>query len=77
MVGTVLVRTALLLLLAVEWLGQIWPTTGSGQRMQLVAARLMAGVVMVAIVAGLLAHRAPVAAGLRGAAAGRTSLPGR
>ncbi len=60
MVGTVLARTALLLLIAVDWLGQIWPASGAGQRMQLGAARL-AGVVMVAIVTGVVIG-APVAA---------------
>ena len=60
MVGTVLARTALLLLIAVEWLGQIWPQPRAGQRMQRVAAQL-AGAVMAAIVVGVVVG-APVAA---------------
>ncbi len=40
LVATVLARTLLLVLLAAEWLGQIWPAATVGRRMQLLAARL-------------------------------------
>ncbi len=39
LVATVLLRTLLLLLLAGEWLGQIWPGAAEGRRLQTVAAR--------------------------------------
>jgi len=60
LVGTVLARTALLLLIAVEWLGQIWPQLPAGERMRRVATQL-AGGVMAAMVVGVIAG-APVAA---------------
>ena len=60
MVGTVLARTTLLLLIAVQWLGQIWPSLRAGQYMQRMAAQL-AGAVMAAMVVGVIAG-APVAA---------------
>jgi hypothetical protein len=54
LIATVLARTLLLLLLAVEWLGQIWPTAAAGRRMQLLAARLAWVVVAAALLAALL-----------------------
>lgn len=54
MVTTVLARTLLLILLAVDFLGQIWPHAQMGRRLQAVAVRLcaltMATVVVVMIV---------------------------
>lgn len=49
MVTTVLARTVLLILLAIDFLGQIWPHAETGRRLQSVAVRLSA-VVMAAIV---------------------------
>jgi hypothetical protein len=49
--GTVLVRTALLLLLLVEFLGQIWPRGRTGQTLQRLG-RGLAWVVMAATVVG-------------------------
>jgi len=44
MTTTVLARTALLLLLAIDFLGQIWPHAQTGRRLQTVAVRLSAAV---------------------------------
>jgi len=54
MTGTVLVRTALLLLLAVEWLGQIWPHAARGQRMRWLAARAAWVVLGAALIGALI-----------------------
>ena len=54
LVATVLLRTLLLLLLAVEWLGQIWPAMPTGRRLQLYAARAAWAVVGTALVIALL-----------------------
>ena len=53
LVATVLVRTLLLVLLAVEWLGQIWPAVATGRRLQTYAARLGWIVVGAALAAAL------------------------
>jgi hypothetical protein len=53
LVATVLLRTLLLVLLAVEWLGQIWPAVTTGRRVQTYAARLAWIVVGVALLAAL------------------------
>ena len=55
MVTTVLARTALLILLAVDFAGQIWPASARGRQMQRVAWALSAAVmatVLVVMVAG-------------------------
>jgi hypothetical protein len=54
LVATVLARTLLLLLLAVEWLGQIWPQVDLGRRMQALAMRGSWAVLAVALVVALL-----------------------
>jgi hypothetical protein len=53
LVATVLARTLLLLLLAVEWLGQVWPEAATAKRMQVWGARAAWVVVAAAIVVGL------------------------
>ena len=60
LVGTVSVRTLLLLLIAAEWLGQIWPAAATGARVQQWAARGAWAVMAVALTASLVG--APVAA---------------
>jgi hypothetical protein len=60
MTTTVLARTALLLLIAVDFAGQIWPRAQAGQRMQRVAVRL--GAVVMAVVVVVLIAGAPQAA---------------
>ena len=54
MVGTVLVRTALLLVLAAEFLGQIWPRAATGRRIQRLAAIVGSAVMLVGLVGLLL-----------------------
>ena len=54
LVATVLLRTLLLVLLAAEWLGQIWPAAKTGRRLQMVAARMAWVVVAAALLAALL-----------------------
>lgn len=51
--GTVLFRTALLILVAAEFLGQIWPG-GAGARIRIWSSRLGWGVLTVGVLAGLL-----------------------
>jgi hypothetical protein len=53
MATTVLARTALLILLAIDFLGQIWPHTETGRRLQTVAVRLSA-VAMAAVFVAML-----------------------
>ena len=77
MVGTVLARTALLVLIAAEWLGQIWPTGESQASACSVVAVRLAGAVMVAIVVGVVVGAPRRGAGLPGSPAGRTSVPRR
>ena len=55
LVGTVLTRTLLLVLLAVEFLAQIWPAPARGQRVRQVAAWATWGVMLVAVVSAGLA----------------------
>ena len=50
MVGTVVVRTVLLILLLCEFLGQIWPTPLVGQQMRRVSAGLAWGVMLLALI---------------------------
>jgi hypothetical protein len=66
LVGTVLVRTALLLLILVEFLGQIWPIATTGTQLRRFSARLAWGV-MIAVAIGLVvsAPRAAQAYGER------------
>ena len=74
LVATVLLRTLLLVLLAVEWLGQIWPAVPTGRRLQTYAARLAWIVVGAALLAALFG--APRAAqAYLGAPHGRTPVP--
>ncbi len=54
MTGTVLVRTALLILLLVEFLGQIWPTPAIGRRLEQASAGLSWGVMVATLLAALL-----------------------
>jgi hypothetical protein len=54
LVGTVIVRTLLLVLIAVEFLGQIWPAPATGERMIRLGARLSWAVVAATVVAGIL-----------------------
>lgn len=51
LVGTVLLRTTLLLLLMLEFLSQIWPAPQTGARMARLAAALTWGVMALAVVA--------------------------
>ncbi len=54
--GTVLARTLLLLLLAVEWLGQIWPAAAAGRTMRRWGARaawVVVGIALLAAAAGM------------------------
>jgi hypothetical protein len=60
LVGTVLVRTVLLLLLMVEFLGQIWPGEVRGRQLQAAGKALAWGTMVVALFGALLA--APQAA---------------
>ncbi len=55
MVGTVLFRTVLLLLLLVEFLGQIWPAPVIGQQMRRVSAGLAWAVMGAALLAAVVA----------------------
>jgi hypothetical protein len=55
MVGTVLARTALLILLLVEWVAQIWPRRERGVAAQRAAAWASVAVMAVATVAGVAA----------------------
>ena len=54
LVATVLLRTLLLVLLAGEWLGQIWPAAQTGRRLQMYAARVGWVVVAAALVIALV-----------------------
>jgi hypothetical protein len=54
LVATVVARTLLLVLLAVEWLGQIWPAAAAGRRMQVLAARTTWIVVAAALVTAVV-----------------------
>jgi hypothetical protein len=54
MVGTVLARTALLALLLVEFLGQIWPAVAIGQQMRRVSATASWAVVGLALAGAVL-----------------------
>jgi hypothetical protein len=55
LVGTVLVRTALLLLLMVEFLGQIWPGEGRARQLQATGKALAWGTMAVALFGALVA----------------------
>ncbi|CAN5848038.1 hypothetical protein BH10CHL1_BH10CHL1_19390 [soil metagenome] len=55
MVGTVLLRTALLILLLLEFLGQVWPTLQVGQRMRQVSGVLAAAVMIAGLVGAIAA----------------------
>lgn len=52
MVGTVVVRTVLLVLLAAEWLGAVWPEVARGLRIQRLAARAIWIVLALALIGG-------------------------
>jgi hypothetical protein len=54
LVGTVMARTLLLVLLAAEWLGQIWPATVSGRTIQQWAQRGAWAVTALALLAALV-----------------------
>jgi hypothetical protein len=54
MVGTALIRTALLVLVAAAWLGQIWPAPASGRQMRRVAAWATWAVILAGLI-GLVA----------------------
>jgi hypothetical protein len=54
LVTTVLVRTALLILLLVEFLGQIWPVMSAGVRIQRISARLAWAVMAALLVMAIL-----------------------
>lgn len=53
--ATVWLRTALLVLLIIEWLGQIWPTTQTGVRLRTIGAGLAWGVMVACVVGGVVA----------------------
>ena len=53
--GTVLLRTALLLLLAVEFLGQIWPKPRRAQQLQRLSAGLSWLTILVAVIGAIVA----------------------
>lgn len=54
LIGTVLARTLLLILLAAEWLGQIWPVAPRGRRLQRWASVGMGIVIGVTLLASLV-----------------------
>ncbi len=54
LIGTVLMRTLLLLLLMGEWLGQIWPTVTPGLRLQRISQQLANGLMVLSLI-GLIA----------------------
>ncbi len=66
MIGTVLLRTALLSLLLIEFLGQMWPTAHVGQRMRQVSGILAVGVMIIGVLGAIVgAPRAVQAYGER------------
>jgi hypothetical protein len=55
LVGTVLLRTVLLIFLAVQFLSQIWPTPTTARRMARVSRASVAGLLLLALIGGVLA----------------------